>query len=78
MSFKIASSPHQHSQKSTAQLMKLVALAAVPGIAVQAYFFGYGVLIQLVLAIVTALCCEATVLAIRSKKSKLNCWITAP
>jgi len=48
MSFKIASSPHQHSQKSTAQLMKLVALAAVPGIAVQAYFFGYGVLIQLI------------------------------
>ena len=72
MSFKIASSPHQHSQKNTAQLMKLVALAAVPGIAVQAYFFGYGVLIQLVLAIITALSCEAAVLAIRSKKIKVK------
>lgn len=72
MSFKIASSPHQHSQKNTAQLMKLVALAAVPGIAVQAYFFGYGVLIQLVLAIITALSCEAVVLAIRSKKIKVK------
>jgi electron transport complex protein RnfD len=72
MSFKIASSPHQHSQKSTAQLMKLVALAAVPGIAVQAYFFGYGVLIQLLLAIITALSCEAAVLAIRGKKIKVK------
>ncbi|WP_233077945.1 electron transport complex subunit RsxD [Rheinheimera soli] len=70
MSFKIASSPHQHIQKTTAQLMKLVALAAVPGIAVQAYFFGYGVLIQLLLAIITALLCEAAVLALRGKKVK--------
>lgn len=72
MSFKIASSPHQHSQKNTAQLMKLVALAAVPGIVVQAYFFGYGVLIQLLLAIITALSCEAAVLAIRGKRIKVK------
>lgn len=72
MSFKIASSPHQHSQKNTAQLMKLVALAAVPGIVVQAYFFGYGALIQLLLAIITALSCEAAVLAIRGKRIKVK------
>lgn len=72
MSFKIASSPHQHSQKNTAQLMKLVALAAVPGIVAQAYFFGYGVLIQLLLAIITALSCEAAVLAIRGKRIKVK------
>lgn len=67
MSFKIASSPHQHSQRSTAQIMRLVALACLPGIALQAVFFGYGVLVQLVLAIVTALCSEAFILALRNK-----------
>ncbi|MEW5681551.1 MAG: electron transport complex subunit RsxD [Pseudomonadota bacterium] len=67
MSFKIASSPHQHNQRSTAQLMRLVAFACVPGIAVQAVLFGYGVLVQLLLAIVTAWCSEALVLKLRNK-----------
>ncbi|MEO3865301.1 electron transport complex subunit RsxD [Rheinheimera fenheensis] len=67
MSFKIASSPHQHNQRSTAQLMRLVAFACVPGIAVQAVLFGYGVLVQLLLAIITAWCCEALVLKLRNK-----------
>ena len=67
MSFKIASSPHQHNQRSTAHIMRLVALACLPGIAVQAVLFGYGVLVQLVLAIVTACVSEALVLKLRGK-----------
>lgn len=67
MSFKIASSPHQHNQRSTSQIMRMVALACLPGIAVQAVFFGYGVLIQLVLAIITAWVSEALVLQLRKK-----------
>ncbi|GAB57561.1 electron transport complex subunit RsxD [Rheinheimera nanhaiensis] len=67
MSFKIASSPHQHNQLSTAQIMRLVAFACLPGIAVQAVLFGYGVIIQLLLAIVTAWCSEALVLKLRNK-----------
>lgn len=67
MSFKIASSPHQHNQRSTAQLMRLVAFACVPGIAVQAVLFGYGVLVQLLLAIITAWFSEALVLKLRNK-----------
>lgn len=67
MSFKIASSPHQHNQRSTAQIMRLVTLACIPGIAVQAVLFGYGVLIQLLLAIITAWLSEALVLALRGK-----------
>lgn len=67
MSFKIASSPHQHNQRSTAQLMRLVTLACLPGIAVQAVLFGYGVIIQLLLAIVTAWCSEALMLKLRNK-----------
>ena len=67
MSFKIASSPHQHSQRSTSQLMRLVVLACIPGIAVQAVLFGYGVLIQLLLAVITAWLSEALVLMLRRK-----------
>ena len=67
MSFKIASSPHQHNQRSTAQIMRLVTLACLPGIALQAALFGYGVVIQLMLAIITAWCSEAVVLKLRGK-----------
>uniref|UniRef100_A0A486XJI8 Ion-translocating oxidoreductase complex subunit D n=1 Tax=Rheinheimera sp. BAL341 TaxID=1708203 RepID=A0A486XJI8_9GAMM len=67
MSFKIASSPHQHNQRSTADIMRLVALACLPGIALQAVMFGYGVLVQLVLAIITAWLSEALVLKLRAK-----------
>jgi len=68
MSFKIASSPHNHNQKSTSQLMLLVALACIPGIMVQAVFFGYGVLLQLMLAIITAWFSEALILIMREKR----------
>lgn len=67
MSFRIASSPHQHSRRSTSHIMRLVAFACFPGIAIQAVFFGYGVLVQLVLAIITAWLSEALVLKLRAK-----------
>ena len=59
MSFRIATSPHQHSLAQTPALMRTVALACLPGIAAQLYFFGYAVLIQIALAIVTAWASEA-------------------
>ena len=67
MSFRIASSPHHHSQQHTSVLMQKVILACIPGIACQVYFFGYGVLLQLVLAIVTAWASEALILCWRQK-----------
>ena len=67
MSFRIASSPHQHSLAQTPALMRTVALAATPGIAAQVYFFGYAVLIQIVLAVLTAWASEAAMLKLRGK-----------
>ena len=67
MAFFIASSPHAHSTKSTPELMKWVALAAVPGLIAQAYFFGWGTLIQLLLAIVVAGCFETVVMLLRRR-----------
>ncbi|KKO45232.1 electron transporter RnfD [Arsukibacterium ikkense] len=67
MSFKIASSPHNRISRSTSQLMLLVVLACLPGIIVQALLFGYGVLVQLVLAIATAWAAEALIMRLRAK-----------
>lgn len=70
MSFRITASPHHHSQAKTPVLMRKVALACLPGIALQWYFFGAGILVQLLLAVVTAWASEAGILALRGKPVK--------
>ncbi|EOV8960545.1 electron transport complex subunit RsxD [Cronobacter turicensis] len=74
MIFRIASSPYTHNQRQTSRIMMLVTLATVPGIAMQWYFFGYGSLVQILLAIVSALASEALVVRMRklSLKSHLG------
>lgn len=67
MVFKIASSPYTHNHRQTSRIMLLVILATLPAIAVQTWFFGWGTLIQLVLAIVTAMGTEAAVLRLRKQ-----------
>jgi len=67
MAFWIASSPHNHNQTETSSLMRLVIYAAIPGVLAQWYFFGWGNLIHIGLAMVTALVCEFTVLSLRKK-----------
>jgi len=67
MAFWIASSPHNHNQTETASLMRLVIYAAIPGVLAQWYFFGWGNLIHIGLAMLTALVCEFTVLSLRKK-----------
>lgn len=69
MRLTLSSSPHQRVQRSTAHIMQWVMLAAIPGLIGQIWFFGWGVLIQLVLAV--TMCCtfEALTLWIRKKNS---------
>lgn len=66
----IASSPFTHNQQSTSRIMLWVMLACIPGIAAQVWFFGYGSLVQVVLAMVAALLAEAAVLALRKQPIK--------
>ncbi|MGL1955706.1 MAG: electron transport complex subunit RsxD [Colwellia sp.] len=70
MAFWIASSPHNHNQKETSALMRLVIYAALPGVFAQWYFFGWGNLIHIALAVITAFVCEFIVLAMRNNKVK--------
>ncbi|WP_159651528.1 electron transport complex subunit RsxD [Vibrio atypicus] len=67
MAFFIASSPHAHSRRSTPDLMKWVALCALPGLIAQTYFFGWGTVIQLLLAIIIGLSLEALVMVLRKR-----------
>ena len=68
--FNIASAPFAHNRKQTQTLMLLVILACLPGFLAQSWFFGWGTLIQILLALVTALGCEALVLRLRGRAIK--------
>ncbi|WP_154115811.1 electron transport complex subunit RsxD [Vibrio cincinnatiensis] len=86
MAFFIASSPHTHNKRSTSDLMKWVAICALPGLLTQTYFFGWGTLIQLLLAITIAIMLEASVMrlrkrsplmAIRDHSALVTAWLLA-
>lgn len=64
---KIASAPFTHNKQSTSLVMLWVLLAAIPGIAVQIYFFGVGTLFQILLAMLTAILTEAVSIRLREK-----------
>lgn len=72
MAFWIASSPHNHNQTETSALMRVVIYVLLPGIFAQWYFFGWGNIIHIVLAVTTALSCEFIALSLRSKNNKKN------
>lgn len=67
MVFRIASSPYTHNQRQTSRIMLLVLLAAIPGIIVQSWFFGWGTLLQIILAAFTAWGTEAAILKLRKQ-----------
>ncbi len=86
MSFFIASSPHAHNRKSTPDLMKWVAICALPGLIAQTYFFGWGTIIQLVFAITLAVIFEGLVMlarkrhpfsALRDNSAIVTAWLLA-
>ena len=67
MAFINSSSPHQGVRLSTAQIMRMVILCLLPGIFLQSYFFGFGNLLQIILASMVALLSEAFVLKLRQR-----------
>ena len=67
MAYLKVTSPHAHKPSSTADIMRLVILATLPGIAVLTYFFGWGTIINVVWACIVAVSCEAAFLKARKK-----------
>lgn len=77
-----ASSPHAHATASTRAVMRDVIIGTVPGIAALTWYFGWGTLINVLLAIAVALACEGLVLKARGKPvgfylSDLSAAVTA-
>lgn len=70
MSLFIASSPHSHQRRTTQWVMQQVLLAMIPGVLAQVWFFGWGVLIQIAFAVLTAIAAEAVCLALRERAIK--------
>jgi electron transport complex protein RnfD len=65
--FATAAAPHVPSRSSVRGVMAWVLLALVPGVLAQAWFFGPGVLVQIVLACGFALGFEAAMLRLRER-----------
>lgn len=60
-------SPHATGNLSVSRIMLTLSAALVPGIACLIYFFGWGVLVNFIIAATTAIMTEATVLLIRKR-----------
>ena len=67
MSLLVVSSPHAHGPLSTASVMRTVLLATLPGVAALVYYFGPGVLLNILIGGITALACEALALRLRGR-----------
>lgn len=64
------SSPYIQSNENVSRMMLTVIYALIPGTLVYIHFFGWGVIINIIIAIITALSCEVAILKIRQRPIK--------
>lgn len=67
MAFIRVSSPHLHRPLSTSKVMQTVILATLPGLAALTWLFGWGSIINVLIASVSGLLFEALILKTRSR-----------
>jgi len=67
MALYTPSSPHIHAPSSVNKMMLTVVLALVPGCLLYVILFGWGIIIHMSLAVVTALAIEALMLKLRGR-----------
>ena len=70
----LLSSPFAKKTNSVTQMMLWVVGATLPGLFVLMYFFGVGVLVNLVIACTTALVAEALILKLRNRPVMPILW----
>ena len=76
MQFETAIAPHFSPDNKVSLIMLQVMLALVPATICYAWFFGIGIFVNIIVASVTALACEALMLKIRDRP--LEPFIKAP
>jgi electron transport complex protein RnfD len=67
MEFSTRSSPHQIGNQSVTRVMGLVLIALIPGTFAMWWYFGWGVIINILIATAVAVAAEATVLNLRKR-----------
>lgn len=67
MEFKTYSSPHLPGSNSVTIMMRHVLIALLPGIVCVSWLFGWGIVINILLASLTAMVAEAAILALRKR-----------
>lgn len=67
MAMMRVTSPHAHGPLTTAQVMRAVLLATVPGVIALTHFFGFGTLVNIGWACLVALASEALALKLRQR-----------
>ncbi|HEY5807313.1 MAG TPA: electron transport complex subunit RsxD [Povalibacter sp.] len=72
--FPMRPAPHDVAPSSVGRIMRLVIYSLVPAIALHVFFFGTGLLIQITLALLTALAAEA--LALHLRRQPLRKFLT--
>ncbi|MDZ7802920.1 electron transport complex subunit RsxD [Thiohalophilus sp.] len=70
MNLSLHSSPHLQSGNQVNRMMLAVIYALIPGVLAYMHFFGPGVIINITLAVVTALAAEALMLRLRKRPIK--------
>ncbi len=70
MQFPTITSPHTDRPNSVQKAMLWVILALIPGALAMIWYFGWGILINMGLAIATAIACEALVMKLRGRAVK--------
>jgi H+/Na+-translocating ferredoxin:NAD+ oxidoreductase subunit D len=70
MQFSTITSPHTDRPNSVQKAMLWVILALIPGAIAMIWYFGWGILINMALAIATAVACEALVMKLRGRSIK--------
>ena len=67
MEFSTRSSPHRISEHSVTRVMALVLVALVPGTFAMWWYFGWGVIVNIMLTTSTAVAAEAAILKMRGR-----------
>ncbi|OUD13232.1 electron transport complex subunit RsxD [Thioflexithrix psekupsensis] len=67
MNYIVTTSPHLHDADGVAVLMRRVLYALLPGVLLQMWFFGWGVLLNIALSVATAWTVEALMLWARQR-----------
>lgn len=70
MNLEIAPAPQAHRSLSTARVMRTVLLATLPGVAALTWYFGPGVVVNIVFGGALALACETLALRLRGRALK--------